>query len=114
MKRLVVPGLFAIGLLCTVACAAPQQKVESSAAVPAASPAPAAEVSSDATRMAERYCVRSTGSRIVSRQRKTESAEDFDKRCLAYNGRVYTREDIERTGEVDLAEALRKLDPAIR
>jgi hypothetical protein len=104
MKRLMIPGLFAIGVLALPAFAAPQQKAEPPA-VPAAH--------SDAERMAERFCVRDTGSRIVSRQKKAENAEDFNKRCLAFNGRVYTREDIDRTGEVDLADALRKLDPAI-
>ena len=104
MKRLMIPSLFVIGLLCTPACAAPQQQAD-----PAAAPA----ALSDAARMSERFCVRSAGSRIVARQKKTESAEDFDERCLAYNGRIYTREDIDRTGEVDLADALRKLDPAI-
>ena len=28
--------------------------------------------------------------------------------------RSYSKEDIERTGETDMAEALRKLDPAFR
>ncbi|HEY5612693.1 MAG TPA: hypothetical protein VIK70_03785 [Lysobacter sp.] len=104
MKSLMISSLFAVGMLGMSACTAPQHKVEPSA-VPAAS--------SDAQRMAERFCVRSTGSRIVARQKATENGKDFDKRCLGVNGRVYTREDIERTGEVDLADALRKLDPAI-
>ncbi|MGY1425473.1 hypothetical protein [Lysobacter sp. A289] len=34
--------------------------------------------------------------------------------CVNANGRVYSRSDLSRTGEVDLADALRKLDPAIR
>lgn len=109
MKRLMIPSLFAAGLLGISACVAPQQKAESSDTTAAASVA-----SSDAKPMADRYCLRSTGSRIVARDSRTEEVKDFDKRCIATNGRVYTREDIERTGEVDLAKALRKLDPAIR
>jgi hypothetical protein len=39
-----------------------------------------------------------------------------DGRCLAGASRVkvYTREELERTGEINLSEALRKLDPTIR
>lgn len=54
-----------------------------------------------------RHCLRRTGSRIVERDKT-------GKMCVAASGRVYTREDIELTGEIDIAEALRKLDPAIR
>lgn len=50
-----------------------------------------------------RACVRETGSRIRRLER--------DERCLS--GRSYDREDIRRTGEVDVGRALRKLDPSI-
>lgn len=53
-----------------------------------------------------RHCLRHTGSRITAR-------DQDGKRCIAANGRVYTRDDIERTGEIDLATALRRLDPTI-
>lgn len=109
MNRLIIPSLIAAGLLGISACVAPQQKAESSHM-----PAAASVTSSDAKRIADRYCLRATGSRIVARDSRTEKVKDFDQRCLAANGRVYTREDIERTGEVDLAKALRKLDPSIR
>lgn len=55
----------------------------------------------------ESFCLRQTGSHIVSNKR------EVGKRCIAGNGRVYTREDLDRTGETDMAAALRKLDPAI-
>lgn len=54
----------------------------------------------------DRFCARDTGSRIVPRDKD-------GKRCMTF-GRVYTQDDIQRTGAVDLADALRKLDPAIR
>ncbi len=55
----------------------------------------------------DRNCIQYTGTRITSR--------DMEERdCVAVNGRVYTREDLRRTGEIDIADALRKLDPAIR
>lgn len=33
--------------------------------------------------------------------------------CVSASGRAYSRSDLERTGEVDIADALRKRDPAI-
>jgi hypothetical protein len=59
----------------------------------------------------DRFCLKETGSRIPVSSRVSSSREH--RRCTGANGRVYTREDIERTGEVDLADALRRLDPSI-
>lgn len=78
-------------------------------------------------------CMQYTGSRILSRSadrsgrqavgraanvaltpsvdRITQLGNDD---CIAANGRVYSREDLERTGQIDIADALRRLDPAIR
>lgn len=50
-------------------------------------------------------CVRETGSRLRNHARL-----EYE-RCLA--GRSFDRDDIDRTGEMDLARAIRKLDPAI-
>lgn len=59
----------------------------------------------------DRFCVKETGSRVVaSRNRNKKSDEE----CVIGNGRVYTREEIERTGSVDIRDALRRLDPSIR
>lgn len=58
----------------------------------------------------DRFCVKETGSRIVATRNKSKEA---DKACVIGNGRVYTREEIERTGAMDVREALRRLDPAI-
>ncbi|MDQ3206915.1 MAG: hypothetical protein M3Q40_10530 [Pseudomonadota bacterium] len=55
---------------------------------------------------AQRNCLRYTGSRIPRAGLK-------DKDCVIANGRVYSREDIERTGQTDIADALRMLDPSI-
>lgn len=63
-------------------------------------------------RASERFCIQETGSRIVA-TRNARSNEER-KECVAAGGRVYTREDIERTGSTDLADALRRLDPTIR
>lgn len=54
----------------------------------------------------ERHCLRETGTRIrVRGERRT---------CAPYSGRVWTRDELDRTGEVDLASALRRLDVSIR
>jgi hypothetical protein len=54
----------------------------------------------------DRHCLRETGSRIRHR--------DGRRRCSAFSGRVWTRDDLARTGHVDLASALRTLDVSIR
>lgn len=63
------------------------------------------------------FCLRSTGSRIAPRRADRNTGRgSSDKRpaCVAANGRVYTREDLDRTGAIDVADALRRLDPSIR
>ncbi|MBA2237506.1 MAG: hypothetical protein H0W24_02215 [Lysobacter sp.] len=71
-----------------------------------------AEASADAESLAQldahRSCLRHTGTRISTRSRRN------DKDCVGANGRVYSREDINSTGSVELADALRRLDPSIR
>ncbi|MGY0561653.1 hypothetical protein ACW7G2_13145 [Luteimonas sp. A277] len=63
-------------------------------------------------RTSDRFCIQQTGSRIIANRNARSQAER--KECVASGGRVYTREDIERTGSTDLMDALRRLDPAIR
>ncbi|HEV8695903.1 MAG TPA: hypothetical protein VGQ93_17205 [Lysobacter sp.] len=55
----------------------------------------------------DRNCLRYTGSHIQRR------ADKKDRPCLSATGRSYTSEDIDQTGEVELADALRKLDVSI-
>lgn len=71
---------------------------------------------------ADHNCVRYTGSRVVSsriqrraRADPTDEVGELDRDgCVAANGRVYSREDLRRTGQTDIADALRMLDPSIR
>ena len=58
--------------------------------------------------LANRNCLKHTGSRITPR------ADKQGRKCVSANGRSYSKEDLDRTGEIDLADALRRLDPAIR
>ena len=59
----------------------------------------------------DRFCIKETGSRVVASRNKNKKA---DEECVNAAGRVFTREDIERTGSVDIKDALRRLDPSIR
>lgn len=74
----------------------------------AQTPEPAEPVAGQAAAPALKRCPPPTGSRIAR-------APEQDGRCsgLDASGRSYTKEDIDRTGEFDLNNALRRLDPAI-
>ena len=72
-------------------------------------------------RDARRDCMRYTGSRVVATRNrgagkaKAEAVDELDRDdCVAANGRVYSRDDLDRTGATDIADALRRLDPSIR
>jgi len=88
-------------------------------AAPPAEPAPATAPATDAAvpasekpknddkpRLSDAQCIRNTGSRVRPRDAKTP--------CNGQPGRAYTRDDLDRTGQTGLAEALRTLDPSIR
>jgi outer membrane cobalamin receptor len=66
----------------------------------------------DARKADDRFCIEQTGSRITAARNARSKSEQKD--CVAAGGRVYTREDIDRTGSVDLKDALRRLDPSLR
>ncbi|WP_266169753.1 hypothetical protein [Dyella subtropica] len=51
----------------------------------------------------DRNCLRETGSMIKAKKGK----------CLPVAGRVYSKDDLDRTGERNLGPALEKLDPSI-
>lgn len=60
----------------------------------------------DEKRASNTHCLRETGTRIAPRDGKG--------RCLPHAGRSYSKDDLDRTGEINLADALRRLDPAVR
>jgi len=79
------------------------------ASEPPAVPAPATSASTAAVPgsppgAVDRHCLRDTGSLIRARKG----------RCLPLAGRSYERAEVERTGAVDAADALERLDPAVR
>ncbi|NOT89124.1 MAG: hypothetical protein HOP03_13190 [Lysobacter sp.] len=61
-----------------------------------------------------RTCVRNTGSRVIAAQNARAAKDGKPQRCAPVSGRVYTSEDIARTGQVEIYDALRMLDPSIR
>jgi hypothetical protein len=61
-----------------------------------------------------RTCLRSTGSRITAAQNLRADKDGKPQRCAPGPGRTYTKEDLDRTGYVDIADALRSLDTSIR
>ena len=57
--------------------------------------------------LADRNCLQYTGSRLIR-------ADSKGRKCANATGRSYSKEDIDRTGAIDLRDALRKLDPSVR
>lgn len=72
------------------------------------------ETAQDDRSIRSRTCLRSTGSRIALARNERAEKEGKPQRCVAANGKVYTRSDLDSTGMIDIADALRMLDPAIR
>lgn len=101
-------------LLCVMAFAAGAQSVSDDRADRVAEPTAAAQPAS-ARPQSDRNCLRETGSLITANANaRADARRDPGKRaCAPASGRAYDRRDIERTGETNLGQALRKLDPAI-
>lgn len=56
--------------------------------------------------IADRNCLKHTGSRVIR-------ADSKGRKCAMATGRAYNRDDIDRTGAIDLRDAIRRLDPAV-
>lgn len=110
MKQLLIAGLL-LGCACSAQAQSAASVIVKDDADQTATSLSAAQVNGRNT-VPDRFCVRETGSRIAAR-RNARTAK-ADQPCLPVNGRSYTREDLDRTGSTDIAEALRKLDPSIR
>jgi hypothetical protein len=102
MKRVLLTSLLSL-----VAFAATAQ----APVPPAVDPADvqvADQVNDDA---AKPYCLQDTGSLITVRQNRQLAKPD--KKCAPATGRSYSRRDLDRTGSINAADALRRLDPSI-
>lgn len=80
----------------------------------------AADASNEASQSAsDHYCLHETGSHLrvrsqTTHSRTTQSHDGRDKFDCAGYGRAYSRDELERTGAVNTADALRQLDPSFR
>lgn len=72
----------------------------------AAQPAPKDQVARK-DEVTDRNCLKETGSRLATRP------DSKGRKCVNATGRSYTKEDMDRTGAIDLHDALRRLDPAV-
>jgi len=67
----------------------------------------------------DHYCLRETGSLVTTarnqralRRARAQKDTSVEVKCADY-GRAYTRDDIRGTGAVNMADALRQLDPSV-
>ena len=110
MKRL---ALFAL-MSCVAFAASAQSQVDAPAQTTEAQTAVADAVAPEASQQPvanevnDRNCLKNTGTRITPR------ADRNGRKCANVTGRAYNRDDLDRTGAVDLADALRRLDPSVR
>lgn len=89
-------------------------QIETTRTEPAATPDQAATAGQASAEASAKTCLRSTGSRIVEARNLRAQREGKPQQCTNAAGRVYTREDLDRSGYVDLGDALRALDTSIR
>lgn len=106
MKRLLMTSLIVAAFGLSVA-----QAVEPAAQAPAADTAVQEPAQGQAKKPPsdDAFCLRHTGTRIAGRT-------DSRRQRMCSNGaigRAYTRDDLDRTGHINTAEALRALDPSI-
>ena len=112
MKRVLLASLLAVSAFAASAQTAVSAQADVSAQARSETAAtPQAQADAQANADSQRNCVRRTGTHIRDRSTTDKSGR---KGCVAANGRVYSRDDIERTGQTDIGEALRRLDPSIR
>lgn len=114
-NRTLIAVCFAGLLGCGAAMAqtAPTLAQGDAAQVPAVDQAQSQEAvaqtdTADNKRPFDRNCLRETGSRIRARDPATGK-----RTCIAEPGNAYSKDDLDSTGQVDLARALQQLDPSI-
>lgn len=105
MKRLMISLLGALAFTAAAQTTPPQT-------TPATDAPTAAQTDAKKPEINDAYCLRHTGTRILSRtdSGKTGKARTCNTSAI---GRAYTRDDLDRTGETNIADALRRLDPAV-
>jgi hypothetical protein len=106
MKRLMICLLGALAFTAAAHAAEPKM---AQATTPATDAPAATQEGAKKPDVNDAYCLRHTGTRITSRtdSRKARTCSN------GAIGRAYSRDDLDRTGEISIADALRKLDPAV-
>ena len=89
-----------------------EDSVENTAIAPASSTTATTQPASrdEAARkdeVADRNCLKETGSRLAPRP------DSKGRKCVNATGHAYTKDDLDRTGAIDLEDALRRLDPVV-
>lgn len=113
MARLALTAPMALMTLVLAAAPVFAQDALAPAPVPA-DPAVAKEAEAT-TPESPRHCLQATGSRVTAaRNARAEREGKAERKCAAAAGRVYTSDDLDRTGAVNIADALRTLDTGIR
>lgn len=104
MKRLTLALMLSLAAVAAQAQAQETQAVAQTQAVAEETTVITADAPAQAKAETKANCVRETGSRIKRRDAKG---------CNGQPGRTYDRDDLEKAGAVDTADALRRLDPSI-
>jgi len=105
---------FALTALLALACAgAAQAQTPAPSSTPAVQ-APAVQAPAVEAPQIANTCLQATGSRITEAQNRRAVREGRAVRCANAPGRSYSADDLQRTGQVGLADALRSLDTSIR
>jgi len=104
MKRLMISLLGAVAF---AAAAQTPSPAEVQSQDTAAATTTKTDAKADDKVQADSFCLQHTGSRIAPRTSRK------GQRCVSATGRAYSREDIERTGEINIADALRRLDTSV-
>jgi hypothetical protein len=94
-----------IALICLVALGAASAAMAGEQKATTATPAAATTTADAKPKSLVKQCAAVTGTHIRPR---------VENECKASNGpqRSYSKDEIERTGQIDMAEALRRLDPS--
>ena len=104
-----------MALMTLVLAAAPAFAQDAPAPAPAPADPAVAKEAEATTPESPHHCMQATGSRVTMAQNaRAEREGKPTRRCTAAPGKVYTADDLDRTGAVNIADALRMLDTGIR
>lgn len=111
-------SLLGASVFCLAAFSASAQTATSAGLQPQDEASEAQALAEQEREDARRNCLRYTGTHLGPNPRVARDQDDTvradGKKCVTASGRVYTREDLDSTGHVDLKSALRSLDTGIR